>query len=271
MKKFAAYILVLLPSLAFGQLLPKVPDFQGNIEKVTEKRYGIEVNANKGDSGVFKPEKYSGWKYTYLFNENSELIKRTNTFQKEVRATFEYQRNTIGNVRIDREIIKNNEQGKALEYIEYENFFDSEGRIQKVNFWSFNAQKNTRELFLVEKDAEYKNNQLTSFARFNIKENGDSDSGEKCDLFYNSSGQLIRIERKDIALNLKTIIYYYFNSKGLVDRYSIDYLVGLRNDQNKQKQDILFVYDRRGNWIKRLYTISGKKTGLEAKRKIRYR
>jgi len=269
MDKFAVFILLLLPCFASGQLFPKLADFNGNIEKVIEKRYGQEVNDLKKDSGVFIPGKYSGWKYIYEFDKNSKLVKRTNTFQEQVKATYLYQSNTIGNIRIEREIINESNQNYDVEYIEYENFADSAGRIQKVNFWSFNAQKNMRELFLVEKNAEYENDRLTSFIRYNLNESGTPDTGEKCDLYYDSSGRLARIERHDISTNLKTILYYQYNERGLVNRFSIDYLVGLRNDQNKQKQDSYFKYDRRGNWVKRYYII-GKKKQVEARRKIIY-
>lgn len=269
MKKFAFYLLFLIPSLTSGQLFPKLADFKGNIETVTEKRYGKEVNSAKEDSGVFKPGKYSGWKYIYMFDENSKLVKRTSTFRKKIRAEYFYESNTIGNKKIVREITGENQSGQAVEYIEYENSTDFTGRIQKVDFWSFNQQTNKKELFLIEKDVEYKNDQLTSFTRYNINENGEPDSGEKCTLFYDSSGRLIRIERKDNITNFSTILYYQYNDRGFVNHFSIDYMVGLRNDQNKQQQENYFKYDRRGNWTKRYWMADGKKL-LEARRKIKY-
>lgn len=269
MYKFAAYILILVPGLAFGQLFPKVIDFKGNIERVTEKRYGMEVHSAKGDSGVFKPGKYSGWKYTYLFDKNSTLAERSNEFQGKGNAVYLYWRDTIGNRIIIREIVRDSIQGNRGDYIEYENITDPVGRVEKANFWSYNIQKNLRELFLVDMNAEYDNDKLIVFTRYNVKENGEFDSGEKCNLFYDNSGRLIRIERYDLALNMKTIIYYSYNSKGFIDLYSIDFLVGLRNNQNTQKLDIYFKYDRHGNWVKRYYVIDGKRK-LEAKREIKY-
>ncbi|MDP2114837.1 MAG: hypothetical protein Q8K69_12350, partial [Bacteroidota bacterium] len=171
--------------------------------------------------------------------------------------------------KIVREITGENQSGQAVEYIEYENITDSEGKVQEVGFWSFNQQKNKRELFLVEKDVKYNNGQLTSFTRYNIKENGEPDDGEKCHLFYDSSGRLIRIERNEIATNFITILYYQYNNRGLVNHFSIDYMVGLRNDQNKQRQENYFKYDRRGNWKKKFWIADDKKL-LEAKRKIKY-
>ncbi|MDP3435187.1 MAG: hypothetical protein Q8T04_19785, partial [Bacteroidota bacterium] len=104
MKKIAAYLFLLLPYFVSGQLFPKLADFNGNIEKVIEKRYGKEVPSFKGDSGVFKPGKYSGWKYIYLFDENSKLAKRTSTFREKIQAENLYETNTISNKRIVREI-----------------------------------------------------------------------------------------------------------------------------------------------------------------------
>lgn len=270
MKKITTYLFLLLPYFVSGQLLPKLADFNGNIQKVIEKRYGKEVTSTKGDSGVFKPGKYSGWKYIYLFDENSKLAKRTSTFQNKIKAEYFYESETIGNKRIVRELSGKNSSGQATDYLEYENITDSEGRVQRVEFWSYNQQKKMRELFLVEKDVEYTIDRLTSFTRFNIKENGDYDDGEKCNLFYDSSGRLIRIERKETVLNYNTVLYYDYNNRGNVTRFSIDYLVGLRNDQNKQRQENFFKYDRHGNWTKK-YWITNNKRQLEAKRKIKYK
>ena len=269
MKKFVVYILLLLPCFAFGQLFPKVPGFIGNIKKVTERRYGKEMNAFKHDSGVFKPKTFSGWEYIYQF-ENAKLVKRTSKINGEVNADYLYQLEQVGNRRIEREVIQDNAKAQKGDYIEYENFINAEGQVEKVNFWSFNARENSRELFLVEMNAQYDNGKLMAYTRHSVKENGELDSGEKCSLFYDSSFRLIRMERKDIASSFRTILYYYYNKRGCVNRFSIDYLVGLRNDQNTQRQDIHYKYDRRGNWIRR-YWISGKKMRLEDKRKIKYR
>ena len=269
MKKFVTYILILLPGFAFGQLFPEVDYFKGNIEKITEKKYGKEAYVSKRDSDVFKPKAFSGWRYIYQFDENSKLVKRTNYNRSTVIADYLYQREQVENKKIEREIILKNPEGQEGDYTEYENFFNAEGQIEKVNFWAFTAKKNTRELFLVEMDAKYDNGRLLSFMRHNVKEDGSFDSGEKCELFYDFSGQLIRLERKNIELNLKTIIYYSHNSKGFINSYSIDYLVGLRNGQNNQKQDIYFNCDRYGNWVKK-YLIYDNKKHLEAKRIIKY-
>lgn len=270
MKQFAIYFLLLLPGMAFGQLFPKVPEFKGDIEKVIEKKYGKIESTSKGDSGVFKPGKYAGWDYIYLFDANSKLVKRTNLSQGRIISDYMYQRDTINNRRIEREIILQNPEKEVGDYIEYENFINQKGKVEKVNVWSFEARKNTKQLFLVEMNAEYDKDKLISFTRHNVLENGDLDTGEKCSLFYDNFGRLMRIERKDIMLNLKTIIYYFYNNKGFVNRYSIDYLVGLRNDQNTQKQDVFYKYDRQGNWVKRYYWISEKKKELESKRNIKY-
>ena len=268
MNKFVVYILLLLPGYVFGQLFPRVPGFTGNIKKVTERRYGKEMNASKRDSGVFKPKTYSGWETIYHF-EDSKLVNRISQLNGQVNADYLYQYKQVGNRRIDREIIQDNAKGQKGDYIEYENFINAEGQVEKVNFWSFNARENVRELFLVEMNAGYDNGKLMDYTRHSVKENEEMDSGEKCSLFYDPSERLVRMERQDIASNFKTILYYYYNKRGFLNRFSIDYLVGLRNDQNTQKHDVYYKYDRRGNWIRR-YWISDKKRRLEDKRKIKY-
>ena len=271
MKKFAAYILIVLPSLVFGQLLPKVPDFKGDIESITEKRYGKEVSSSKQDSTIFKPRKFSGWEYEYLFDANSKLKKRTVKINGVVSSDYVYERNQVGNRIIEREIVQDYLHDKKGDYIEYESFVNNNEQVEKVNFWSFDAQKNALELFVVEENAVYDKNKLTEFIRYNVKENGDYDNGEKCRLFYDNYSRIMRIEREDISTKLKTILYYYYNKKGFISQFSIDYLVGLRNNQNNQKQNIYYKYDQHGNWIKRYYWISDTRKRMEDRRKINYR
>ena len=270
MKKTVLHILLLLPVLAFGQLFPRVPELRGSIKKVVEKRYGKELNTFRKDSGVFRPGAFSGWKYTYLFDENSRPTRRTNTFQRKVRATYTYQTETSGDKRTDREIIQNYNSGQKEYIIEYENLTDQQGRVQKVNFWSYHTSESSKTLFLFETNAVYEDEKLTAFTRHNIKLNGDTASGEKCLLYYDHPGRLIQIERQDIASGFKTIIQYHYNEKGLVDHYSIDLLTEIKEYGKEQIQDIYFRYDRRGNWT-RMYWKSGKKNRLEARRTIRYR
>ncbi|MBA4410638.1 MAG: hypothetical protein C0397_14600 [Odoribacter sp.] len=269
MKKIAAYLFILIPCFAFGQLFPKVPEFRGNIKKVVEKRYGKELATYRKDSGVFKPGEFSGWKYTYLFDENSILTKRIATFQGKVRNECSYQTEPNENRILKSEIIKDYYSGLREYTIEYENFTDSEGRIQKVNFWSKNAPESQKELFLFEINAEYNQEKLTAFIRHNILINGDTASGEKCSLEYDAFDRLVRIDRKDISSGFSTSIQYYYNEKGLVDHYSIDLLTEIQEYGREQIQNIYFKYDSRGNWT-RMYWRSGKKNRLEAKRTIKY-
>jgi len=270
MKLVFISIWFLLPLITFGQLFPKLPEFRGNIEKVTEKRYGKELNQTKNDSAVFKPGKYSGWKHTYLFDENSKLEKRTYSFQNKVLTEYSYQRNKMVDRIIEREVIERDNEGHMGDYVDYENFTDSDGRITKVNFWNVDHQKNIRQLFMVEMNAEYKNGKLMSFTRHNVSENGDMDTGERCELFYDSADRLIRIERRDIESNLTTILSYTLSTKGFLNHYSVDFLVGLPVYGKNTQQDIYYKCDKQGNWVKK-YRFADKKKLVEAKRKIKYK
>jgi hypothetical protein len=263
-------VLLLLPVFAFGQLFPKVGDFKGNIRKVTERRYGKELNAYKKDSGVFKPKAFSGWEYIYEFDAEGNLIKRTNKVNGVVDAAYSYEREVTPFRRVEREITMDDRKNQKGDYTEYENFLNAQGQIEKVNNWFYDARKNSRELFLVEQNAQYDQDRLTSYTRHLVTENGELDSGEKCSLFYNEQGRLIRLERQDVVSGFKTILYYNYNKRGRVTHFSINYLVGLRNDQNTQQQHIYYKYDRRGNWT-RCFWLADKKRRLEDKRKIKYR
>lgn len=269
MKLFVISMLFLMPCFAFGQLFPKLPDFRGNIEKVTEKRYGKALNQDKKDSAVFKPRKYSGRKYTYQFDENSKLKSRSDIFQNKVLTEYTYQRNNQGGRIMEREIVEKDNDGRAGDYVEYENFIDSVGQITKVNYWAFDHRKNARELFMIEMNAEYKQGKLMSFTSHPVNEKGDIDTGEKCELFYDSAGRLIRIDRIDLESNLKTELLYTLEANGFLDHYSIDFLVGLPIYGKNPKQDIYYKCDSHGNWVKK-YRITNKKKIIEARRTIKY-
>lgn len=270
MKLIVISILFLLPCITWGQLFPNVADFHGDVEKVIEKRYGKEYNPWRKDSGSYKPGVFSGWKYIYFFDGNSKLVKRTNSFQNKILTEYAYRRSKTGDRIIEQEIIENDNMNQSGNRIEYENFTDSEGRIAKVNFWAVDQKKNTRELFLVEMNADYKQGKLMSFTRHNVSETGEMDAGEKCDLFYDSANRLIRIERNDIETDLKTVLYYTYNSKGFLEHYSVDFLVGLPVYGKNPKQDIYYKCDSRGNWVRK-YWLSGTKKRVEAKRSIKYK
>lgn len=270
MKNFLVYILLLLPFVTFGQLFPKVAEFKGNIEKVVEIRYGREVSNPRLFSGIYHPRTYSGWKYTYLFDQNSKLKQKTNTFQGKVTADYTYQSRTSRNTVTERETIADNFNGHEGDYTEVENLLDLQGRIEKVNFLAFNAIASRLGVYQTEQDAEYKEDKLIAFTRNQINANGEADSGETCNLYYNSAGKLIRSERKDQISGFKTVIEYFYNNKGLLIHYSVDFLMELQEIGKNQIQDIYYKYDRHGNWIRKYWESDNKKR-LETKRKISYR
>lgn len=228
------------------------------------------MNTVRKDSGAFKPGKFSGWIFTYLFDEEAKLKKRINSFHHRVLAEYSYQRNKTGDRLIERETIEKDDNNCAGECIEQENFFDMNGMVVKVNFWAVDLKKNARELFLIEQNAEYKNGRLMSFTRQNVNENHEVDAGETCELFYDGDEHLIRIERKDMDANLKTVLNYSHNAKGFMDHYSVDFLIGLPIYGKNLKQDIYYKYDSHGNWIRK-YRLSGGKKRVEAKRTIKYK
>jgi hypothetical protein len=270
MKKFTLIFLILIPCITFGQLLPKIPDFKGNIKQVTEKRFGKEFNLFGLLKKTHYPGLYSGWKYTYRFNKQSKLISQLTTFHREIESEYFYQYDTIGNSRIQREITGKKSKKNQGDYTEYEEFQNIGGFPEKVIYRSFNSKDNTTEIFLIEQGVEYRNDKLLTFSRQTISSDGNMGSVEKCSLFYNSFGQLIRLERKNLDTELTTILYYYYNDKGFVDHYSIDYMTDLVEfGSKKQVQEVYFKYDSHGNWTKK-YWKSGKESRLEAKRKISY-
>lgn len=269
MKIIIIYFLIVIPCFAFGQLLPKVPEFKANIKKVVEKRYGQEFNPWRKDSGSYKPGVFSGWKSTYLFDENSKLTQRIVTFKGKINNVCSYLTKNEGNRKIVQEKTKDYLSDQKEYMLEYENFMDQDGRIIKVNCREQISPESSKELFLFETNAEYNKSKLTAFTRYNITATGDTASSEKCLLTYDTRGRLKRIDRKDISSGFTTSIQYYFNDKGLVGHYSIDLMTEIQEYGKKQIQDIYFKYDTRGNWT-RMYRKSGKKNVPEAKRSIKY-
>jgi hypothetical protein len=271
MKLFVISIVLLLPFVGEAQLFPNVVDFHGKIDRVIEKKYGKEYAATPKDSGVFKPGKFSGWKYIYSFDENSKLTRQTNMLLNQVQSESIYQRTKKGDkIIVEREVISYTDLTKPGNCVEYENFINPEGQIRKVNYWSVDLKKNTRELFLIESDAEYRRGKLQSFVRHMINEKGEPDAGERCELIYDGAGRLIRIERKDIETELKTVLNYTYNPHGFLDHYSVDFMVGLPVWGKNPKQDIYYKFDRQGNWVRK-YWYSGKKRYLEVRRIIKYK
>jgi len=269
MKIIILYFLILIPCITFGQLFPEVPAFRGNIKKVIEKRYGQEFNPWRKDSGSYKPGVFSGWKYIYLFDENTRLSKRITTRKGKIQNTCSYLTKTDGNRKIVQEKTKDYLSDQMEYVIEYENFLDQDGKIRKVNFREQISPESSKELFLYEMNAAYDKNKLTSFTRNTISATGDTATGEECLLNYDSKGRLKQIDRKDISSGFTTTIQYYYNGKGQIAHYSIDLLTEIQEYGRKQIQNIYFKYDNRGNWI-RMYRKSGRKNIPEAKRTIRY-
>ena len=268
MKIIIIYFLIIIPCFAFGQLFPKVPEFKGNIKKVVEKRYGQEFNPWRKDSGSYKPGVFSGWKTTYLFDENSILTQRIVTFNGKINNVCSYLTKNEGNRKIVQEKTKDYLSDQKEYILEYENFMDEDGKIIKVNFREQISPESSKELFLFETNTKYNKSKLTEFTRYNVSD-GDTASGEKCLLNYDTAGRLKRLDRKDISSGFTTTIQYYYNGKGQLSHYSIDLLSEIQEYGRKQIQDIYFKYDTRGNWT-RMFRKSGKKNVLEAKRSIRY-
>jgi hypothetical protein len=270
MKQFFLYLLLAFPFFCQAQLFPNVGGFRGNVQKVVEKYYGKEVPSSKKDSGIYKPRKFSGWKETYFLGANSRIVRQVRTFNNKIQSERTYQRTKSAGKIVEREIIRNIGKVNSRTCIEYENFTNAEGLIVKVNQWSVDLKTNKRELFLVETDAEYVQGKLKSFIRHNVSEGGELDKGEKCELVYDAEGRLIRIDRKDLGSELKTVLDYSYNPKGFLDHYSVDLLVGLPVYGKNPKQDIYYKCDKKGNWVKKYRYVNDKKV-LEARRTIKYR
>lgn len=269
MKKLAAYFLIILPGLAFGQLFPKVPDFRGNLRQVTEKRYGREVPALKKTDGKYRPAAFSGWTLTYKFDKAARLVSRTEVYNNKIESKKLYTYKTEGPRKIIRQTEKSSNSSENGNFQETQEISKSDGQIAEVDYLSFDAKTGSTSLYLVENDAQYAGGKLASFRRVQFDDRGDTTGVEACTLTYDKSGRLSVINRTDVASGFNTVIRLHYNGRSRVDRYSVDLLTELQEAGKKQVQDIYYKYDRHGNW-KRMYRGAGKKKQMEAKRKNKY-
>jgi hypothetical protein len=295
MKRIAVYIFLLIPVLSFAQLFPKINDYHGKIEKVVEKYYGIEIYWFKRYTGLYFPRMYNGWKYKFIFDENSNLINQINKYKCNVRADYKFQREITKNKIIEREINQANVNNDKGNYIENEYILDTEGKFKQVNIWSFNLKDSVKKLNVIEKNTIYDNGKLVSYTSGMIDFKGDTIDFELYKIQYDIGGRLIEIGEYSNGINYKcmendtlpTELYldvqdtlsklltkysYHYNTKGQIESYKIENLSEPCGPPERFKSlTIYFKYDKNQNWIKKYYQFDNNKKRLETKRKITYK
>jgi hypothetical protein len=289
-------ILFLIPMLSFGQLFPSVPDFNGKIDKVIEKHYGKEVYLFNRLTGIYLPRFYSGWTYTYTLNGNGTLNREIHKFKGNLRVDYFYEYDSSENRTFKREIVNGSENNDNGDYIEDEYIFDVNGRIEKVNIWSFHSADSSKEILVVGKYINYDSlNNITSYYRHGIDKDGKEIMGELYILCYDSLSKVIRVEEKSVEQ--KTAIFksddntisakdipglkptlskewiYKYNSKGQVISYTIkNYGEPSKFNSNGRKDyKVFFKYDKSNNWIKMYKQSGNSRKRLEVKRTIEYK
>ena len=289
-------LIILIPTISFGQLFPSISDFNGKMEKVVEKRYGKEVYLLNRWTGIYLPRCYSGWKYIYHLDTNGRPERRINSFKGKLRADYIYKYDSTEKVIHEREIVNDTVNNHKGDYIEDEYILDSEGKFEKVNIWSFHSPDSSKKIIAVEKDIQYDSlNNITSYYRHGFDINGKEIKGELYVIFYDSKSRVIKVEEK--AIGTKTILVeiennmqtfkdipiskpellrewiYQYNTKGLLVFYTIKYYGELyKSDSNGGKDyKLSFKYDNKNNWIKMYKQLGDSKKRLEAKRRIKYK
>ncbi len=296
MRTILLYIIILIPTISFGQLFPSIQDFNGKIESVVEKRYGKELILFNRWTGVYLPRCYSGWKHVYHLDTNGRLESRINTFKGKLRANCIYEYDSSENVTHEREIDNDTVSNYKGNYIEDEYIIDLNGKIEKVNIWSFHSADSSKKIIVVEKDIKYDSlNNITSYYRHGYDINDKETIGELYVIFYDSNSRVIRVEEK--AIGTKTILIetennmrafkdipiskpellrewiYQYDSKGLLISYTIKYYGELHKGGPNGGKDykLSFRYDNKNNWIKMYKQLGDSKKRLEAKRRIKYK
>ena len=295
-KYIISFLIILIPKIFFGQLFPSISNFNGEIEKVVEKRFGKEVYLLNRRIGIYLPRCYSGWKYVYYLDTNGKLERRINSFKGKLRADYIYKYDSTKDAIHEREIDNDTVNNHKGNYIEDEYIFDSGGKIEKVNIWSFDSTVGSKKIFIVEKDIQYDSlNNIISYYRHGYDVNGKETIGELYIILYDSLSRVIAVEEK--AIDQKTIVVesenltwtfknvpitepellkkwtYKYNSIGQLVSYSIKHfgeIYKANSDDGKDFQ-VFFKYDNKNNWIKMYEQMGNSKKRLEAKRRIKYK
>lgn len=270
MKKIVLYLLLLLPFGALGQLFPEVPPRRGAVKQITEIELGKEVGTKKSKEPKFKSKVNSGWKYTYQYNQNATLAKKTIAFQGKINATYEYKYDTIDNRLVVRETYTATDtNGPGSSVTEFENFLDENKLLSKVNYWSFSSSDQKWQIFQAEQNARYENGQLVSFSRFQVDDKGDFSGSEDFAILHARSGEITQIERTSLVSGFRTLMKYQYNNRGSIEKSSTDFLADLQEYKKTQIQEVRYKCDRQGNWTKK-YLKSGDDWMLSSRRKIKY-
>lgn len=219
-------------------------------------RYGEKKRRRAGKPSIF-------------FDENSNLLKRTNTFRNKVTSSFSYKRDTANNRTTIRETPDGGSTGNSGGYIEYENFTDEKGQRIKTNFWTYNSTLKKWEIYQSEQNAVYQNGRLTSFTRYQVNDTGDFSGGEKFNIRYNGSGKIDHIERVDLSSGFRSEMTYIYNAAGSIEKSSIDFLTDIQEYKRTQLQEVQYQCDSNGNWTKK-FVKSGDHYMPTARRKIKY-
>lgn len=295
-KLIVCLLIILIPTISFGQLFPSIEDFNGEIEKVVDKRYGKEVYIFNRWTGVYLSRCYSGWKYVYQFDSIGNLERRTNSYKRKLRADIIYKYDSSANVAYEREIVNDNINNNKGNYIEYEYILDLNGKIEKVNIWSYHFADSSKEIIAVGKDIKYDSfGKIISYYRHGYDFKGKELIGELYLIHYDSLSRVVAVEEK--AIYEKTILVesdnntqtfedvpisepellkkwiYKYNTKGQVVSYTIKYYGELYKASSGGGQDykLFFKYDNKNNWTKMHLQLGDSKKSLKAKRRIKYK
>lgn len=295
-RHIVSLLILLIPTISFGQLFPTIEDFNGEIEKVVDKRYGKEVYLFNRWTVMYLSKCYSGWKYVYQLDSNGKLERRINSYKGKLRADYIYKYDSSANVTYEREIVNDTVNNNKGNYIEDEYILDLNGEIEIVNIWSFHFADSSKEIIVVEKDIKYDSiGNIISYYRHGFDFKGKELTGELYVIHYDSLSRVVAVEEK--AIDEKTILVesdnntqtfedvpisepellkkwiYKYNPKGQLVSYTIKYYGDLYKASSGGGQDykLFFKYDNKNNWTKMYKQLGDSKKRIESKRRIKYK
>ncbi len=288
-------MVVLIPSLAFGQLGPDLPKDGGHISSIVVKQFGRLSARIVDQSGKQTDVEYgygfTGQTTTQIYGSNDQMISREVKMRKSLLFAETYVWDTLNgkaSVRINRSVAIPGLSGVFITETEFD------GRSRPVSCRGSWQSATSEESFTQVHDygAAYADSLLTSYERVYMDSSGDTLLVVMVELEYDTRGRLIaRVERvqgehpgdaaatgqEPLAGNLtmpQASIRrdYVYDPTGRLATITERQLGDQHGERTKDvARTYSFSYDKRGNWTKKFVKVGDSAKQLVQSRRIRYR
>ena len=190
--------------MSFSQIAPELPEYQGNIEYVVQKKYGnvganiVRPDGSQMSIGSFY--KYTGQKTTMEFNPNGTLSSKRMVIKKFPFLVETYSYDTLGNKAI--QITKFGEKSAFNAGVtQTKEVLLSTDKLPLSLEYSFKPAREDASLILpFDYDAQYTDGMLTSFKHTDLNFDRDTIHKSVIEIERNPDGQITSmIERTEAS------------------------------------------------------------------------